>query len=212
MATEWPRTVTTHRELTLPPEIVALICAFKPEESHIGQRFSLTRWERHSLQTMGIPIASWSYYACCGGSNYTHRPRLANGRPGMAVTPPCRRFEKGMYHPGKLEKGQNVDHQYVRWTCCGATFDKHDLDAPVGCTPLDLTLRVTTVTRAARPVPTNRPTLPPPTIPYSRENVLFALEGLYAMGGEMRELACMYGTRLRWTPPHLRADDPGQTL
>ena len=116
-----------------------------------------------------------------------------------------------MYHPGKLEKGPNVDHQYVRWTCCGATFDKHDLDAPVGCTPLDLTLRVTTVTRAARPVPTNRPTLPPPTIPYSRENVLFALEGLYAMGGQMRELACMYGTRLRWTPPHLRADDSEQT-
>ena len=80
-----------------------------------------------------------------------HRPRLANGRPGMAVTPPCRRFEKGMYHPGKLEKGPNVDHQYVRWTCCGATFDKRDLDAPVGCTPLDLTLRVTTVTRAAPP-------------------------------------------------------------
>ena len=82
-----------------------------------------------------------------------HRPRLANGRPGMAVTPPCRRFVGGMYHPGKLEKGPvrreaNVDHQYVRWTCCGATFDKRDLDAPVGCTPLDLTLRVTTVTRA----------------------------------------------------------------
>ena len=30
------------------------------------------------------------------------------------------------------------------------------------------------------------------------------------MGGEMRELACMYGTRLRWTPPHLRADDSEQ--
>ena len=32
----------------------------------------------------------------------------------------------------------------------GATFGSGDLDAPVGCTPLDLTLRVTTVTRAAR--------------------------------------------------------------
>ena len=144
-----PRTVTTHRELTLPPEIVALICAFKPEEGHIGQCFSLWGpWpEAHSLRTHGIQLANWSYYGCCGRSNYTHRPRLANGRPGTAMTPPCRRFEKGMYHPGKLEP--NRHHRYVRWTCCGATFDKHDLDAPVGCTPLDLTLRVTTVTRAA---------------------------------------------------------------
>ena len=121
-----------------------------------------------------------------------------------------------MYHPGRLR--ENIyPFRYLRWTCCGATFGYRGtlvdmpVDSPVGCTPLDLTLRVTTVTRAARPVPTNRPTLPPPTIPYSRENVLFALEGLYAMGGEMRELACMYGTRLRWTPPHLRADDAEQT-
>ncbi len=55
-----------------------------------------------------------------------------------------------MYHPGRLR--ENIyPFRYLRWTCCGATFDKHDLDAPVGCTPLDLTLRVTTVTRAAPP-------------------------------------------------------------
>ena len=101
--------------------------------------------------------------------------------------------------------------QYVRWSCCGAIFGYHDVASPPGCTPIDLTLRVTTVTRAARPVPTTRLALPPPTIPVTRENVLLALEGLYAMGGQMRELACMYGTRLRWTPPHLRADDPEQT-
>ena len=129
-----------------------------------------------------------------------------------------------MYHPGKLVEGPYTDYgpgppsdyQYVRWTCCGATFDKHDLDAPVGCTPLDLTLRVTTVTRAAPRVVARQPgnpvaALPPPTIPVTRANVLLALEGLYAMGGQMRELACMYGTRLRWTPPHLRADDSEQT-
>ena len=139
MATE-PRTVTTHRELTLPPEIVALICAFKPEEGHMGQILGEKRPDSDGY---------WPYYECCGGSNEKHYSMWKNGRPGRVVIPPCRRFEKGMYHPGKLEKGPNVDHQYVRWTCCGATFDKHDLDAPVGCTPLDLTLRVTTVTRAA---------------------------------------------------------------
>ena len=48
-------------------------------------------------------------------------------------------------------------------------------------------------------------TLPAYTGEYSREKVLSALEGLYALGGDMRTLACMYGERLQWTPPHLRA-------
>ena len=48
-------------------------------------------------------------------------------------------------------------------------------------------------------------TLPAYTGEYSREKVLSALEGLYALGGDMRSLACMYGERLQWTPPHLRA-------
>ena len=85
-----------------------------------------------------------------------------------------------------------------------------DLD---GKQALDLTVRVTTVTRTTpvyRPISPRALGLPPPTIPVTRANVLLALEGLYAMGGEMRELACMYGTRLRWTPPHLRADDSEQ--
>ena len=79
-----------------------------------------------------------------------------------------------------------------------------------------MTLRVTTVTRAARDSP--RVVARPPDAPfaarrvsYSREDVFQGLEELYAMGGEMRELACMFGTRLRWTPPHLRADDSEQT-
>ena len=41
--------------------------------------------------------------------------------------------------------------QYVRWSCCGAIFGYHDVASPPGCTPLKLTLRVTTVTRAAPP-------------------------------------------------------------
>ena len=145
MASKRPRTVTTHRELTLPREIVALICAFKPEESHIGER----GWHRGSF------YGPWPWYQCCGGSNYKHRPKLPDGRPGRSATPPCRRFVGGMYHPGKLRNSSSepqvswLDRPFVRWSCCGATFGYRDLDAPVGCTPLDLTLRVTTVTRAA---------------------------------------------------------------
>ena len=46
--------------------------------------------------------------------------------------------------------------------------------------------------------------LPPYTGEYSRENVIKALDELYWMGvDEMRDLACMYGRRLNWTPPHL---------
>ena len=81
---------------------------------------------------------------------------------------------------------------------------------------IDLTLRVTTVTRSARDSPrvVARPPDTPfaaPCIAYSRVDVFQGLEELYAMGGRMRELACMFGTRLRWTPPHLRADDSEQT-
>ena len=46
--------------------------------------------------------------------------------------------------------------------------------------------------------------LPPYTGEYSRENVIKALDELYWMGvDEMRDLACMYGRRLNWTPSHL---------
>ena len=135
MATE-PRTVTTHRELTLPPEIVALICAFKPEEGHIGQCLCDKRPNRDY---------GWPYYECCGGSNYKHRPRLENGRLGRLVTSPCRRFAKGVYHPGKLEEGLDLKEKggYLRWTCCGKTFgySEASIDSPPGCTPLDLRAR-----------------------------------------------------------------------
>ena len=47
--------------------------------------------------------------------------------------------------------------------------------------------------------------LPPYTGEYSRKKVLLALDELYAMGGGAQILACMYGERLRWTPPPLRA-------
>ena len=119
----------TTREITLPPEIVALVFSFKPEEDH---------WEK------GEPPI---YFIC-----------RSQGRIGL-----------------------------------------------------------TTVTRSARDSPrvVARPPDTPfaaPCIAYSRVDVFQGLEELYAMGGRMRELACMFGTRLRWTPPHLRADDPGQTL
>ena len=140
MATEWPRTVTTHRELTLPPEVVALICAFKPEEGHIGRCFSLWR------EGTNYPLSGWSYHECCGGSNYRYRARSG----GVSYSLPCRRLVGGMYHPGKLEEYPCAGLA-VRWSCCWATFGSGDLDAPVGCTPLDLTLRVTTVTMRAAP-------------------------------------------------------------
>ena len=62
------------------------------------------------------------------------------------------------------------------------------------------------ITREATQAPPKRlAMLPAYTGEYSREKVLSALEGLYALGGDMRTLACMYGERLQWTPPHLRA-------
>ena len=60
--------------------------------------------------------------------------------------------------------------------------------------------------REATQVPPTRVTmLPPYTGEYSRGKVLLALDELYAMGGCAQILACMYGEKLRWTPPPLRA-------
>ena len=144
MTTESPRTVTTHREIALPPEIVALVCAFKPEEGHMGQILGEKRPDSDGY---------WPYYECCGGSNEKHYSMWKNGRPGRVVTPPCRRYANGVHHPGRLEEGHNCvpGSGYLRWTCCGKKFgyNVHSIDSPPGCTPLDLTLRVTTVTRAA---------------------------------------------------------------
>lgn len=131
MTTEWPRTVTTRRELALPPEIVALVLSFKPVDSgHMGK---IVR-SGHSIR--------WPYYYDCCGKYDSYYPK------------PCRWIDdEGRYHPGTLEPGsyeykENASGShggYLRWTCCGATFGEHD-DSPVGCTPLDLTLRVTTIT------------------------------------------------------------------
>ena len=120
----------TTREITLPPEIVALVISFKPVASHPDRTWDRRLWEPIIFEYRGETTL---FHKCCGKGWYD--------RSNV-----CTQIAKGMYHPGKLEKGPNVDHQYVRWTCCGATFDKRDLDEPVGCTPLDLTLRVTTIT------------------------------------------------------------------
>ena len=208
MATE----LRTTREVTLPPELVRRIVAFMPvDRGHVGKivKTSVVYTDNY----FGVPLAA-GRYDCCGHETIGGTCRYY-----------CSRFAKGLHHPGALVPCDALDYEvsggYVRWTCCGARFGIH-LDKttkiprpPPGCTPLDLTVRVTTVTRTTpvyRPISPSALGLPPPTIPVTRANVLLALEGLYAMGGRMRELACMFGTRLRWTPPHLRADDPGQTL
>ena len=54
--------------------------------------------------------------------------------------------------PAEIE----LEGGYVRWTCCGARFgidfDKKPIISPPppGCTILDLTLRITTVTRPSQ--------------------------------------------------------------
>ena len=204
----------TTREITLPPEIVALVFSFKPEEDH---------WEKGEppiyfiCRSQGrIGLETTLFHSCCG-------------RVGYKRSDVCTQIAKGMYHPGKLEVTISPRSTYpygttksLQWSCCGTKiFTQSAIGrtphyrAP-GCTPLDLTLRVTTVTRSARDSPrvVARPPDTPfaaPCIAYSRVDVFQGLEELYAMGGRMRELACMFGTRLRWTPPHLRADDSEQT-
>ena len=151
MATE----LRTTREVTLPPEIVALVLSFKPVDSgHIGKivrsGHSITpaHWD---LPTVG----RWPYYDCCGKHD-SYYPS------------PCRWIDdEGRYHPGTLEPGSyeynenasdNISFRshggYVRWTCCGARFGqrfshppRQYRESPRGCTRLDLTLRITTVTR-----------------------------------------------------------------
>ena len=89
MATE----VRTTREVTLPPEIVALVLSFKPVDSgHIGKivrsGHSITppHWD---IRTVG----GWPYYDCCG-KNDSYYPS------------PCRWIDdEGRYHPGTLEAG-----------------------------------------------------------------------------------------------------------
>ena len=150
MATECPRTVTTHREIALPPEIVALVFSFKPREMHSPEPWRVSAQFKGCLSP-GRPYY-WNYpnrrvnYHCCGGAQLP-----CPGPYGF-----CTRFATGMYHPGRLR--ENIyPFRYLRWTCCGATFGYRGtlvdmpVDSPVGCTPIDLTLRVTTVTRAAPP-------------------------------------------------------------
>jgi len=160
MATECPRTVMTRRELTLPPEIVALICAFKPEEGHTPPYL---RDRDGHYPGRGFYTNIGCFYDCCGGFG-THSL--------------CTLFAKGMYHPGTLEKwtrvtrrehGKIVGHPdqklapgrfytdpILRWSCCGALVESRAgrvKRAPPGCTRLDLTLRITTITRPSQTDP-----------------------------------------------------------
>ena len=156
----------TTREITLPPEIVALVLSFKPAVyGHEGERvrcgYSIceeTRWDGSKMRTTN---GGWAYYDCCGeavsdrGSDY------------------CR-IHEGQYHPGTLDSGSyrysgnplETRGGYVRWTCCGAQFGQRYMsyasfsgtsvrfaESPPGCTRLDLTLRITTVTRPSQTDP-----------------------------------------------------------
>ena len=205
----------TTREITLPPEIVALVFSFRPEEDHwdSAHRYPPIYFICQSQGRLETTL----FHSCCG-------------RVGYNRSHVCTQIANGMYHPGKLEMTISPRETYpygttksLQWSCCGTKiFPQSAIGrtppyrAP-GCTPLDLTLRVTTVTRAAArdsPRVVARPPDPPfaaRRVSYSREDVFQGLEELYAMGGRMRELACMFGTRLRWTPPHLRAGDSEQT-
>ena len=203
----------TTREITLPPEIVALVISFKPVASHPDRTWDRRLWEPIIFEYRGETTL---FHKCCGKGWYD--------RSNV-----CTQIAKGMYHPGKLEvtilPGSRLHRgttKSLQWSCCGtkvftqSAIGRTPHSRAPGCTPLDLTLRVTTVTRSARDSP--RVVVRPPDTPfaarrvsYSREDVFQGLEELYAMGGRMRELACMFGTRLRWTPPHLRAGDSEQT-
>ena len=153
MATE----VRTTREVTLPPELVALVLSFKPVDSgHIGK---IVR-SGHSITRTMSTVGSWPYYDCCGKYD-SYYPS------------PCRWIDdEGRYHPGTLEAGSYEYNEnavfttprsyggYVRWTCCGARFGqrfshppRQYRESPRGCTRLDLTLRITTVTRPSQSDP-----------------------------------------------------------
>ena len=157
MATERPRTVTTRRELTLPPEIVTLIRAFKPEEGHTPP-YPRVPWGHYPGQAFFTNLGD--FYDCCGG---------------FTTSSTCTLFAEGMYHPGTVEKwtrvtrlehGKSVGHpgqklgpgrMYVdpilRWSCCGAVYGRNHNDyfrPPPGCTRLDLTLRITNITRPSQ--------------------------------------------------------------
>ena len=133
MATE----LRTTREVTLPPELVALVLSFKPVASHPDRTCDRRLWEPIIFEYRG---------------------------------------ETTLFHDAARDDGD---------------AGRARLAASRGAT-------------AGRPFAARR-------VSYSREDVFQGLEELYAMGGRMRELACVFGTRLRWTPPHLRADDSEQT-
>ena len=148
------------REITLPPEIVALVLSFKPVDSgHIGKivrngySMKLSTIDGKTL----LPIGGWPYYDCCGkyDSYYPSRCRCID--------------DEGRCHPGTLEAGSYEYNEnavfitprsyggYVRWACCGARFGqrfshppRQYRESPRGCTRLDLTLRITTVTRPSQ--------------------------------------------------------------
>ena len=161
-----PRTVTTHRELTLPPEIVALVLSFKPVASHPDRTWDRRLWEPIIFEYRGETTL---FHKCCGKGWYD--------RSNV-----CTQIAKGMYHPGKLEvtilPGSRLHRgttKSLQWSCCGtkvftqSAIGRTPHSRAPGCTPLDLTLRVTTVTRAARDSP--RVVARPPHTPFAALHV-----------------------------------------
>ena len=149
----------TTREITLPPEIVALVLSFKPVASHPDRTWDRRLWEPIIFEYRGETTL---FHKCCGKGWYD--------RSNV-----CTQIAKGMYHPGTLEKwtrvtrrehGKIVGHPdqklapgrfytdpILRWSCCGALVESRAgrvKRAPPGCTRLDLTLRITTITRASQ--------------------------------------------------------------
>ena len=118
----------------------------------------------------------------------------------------CTQIAKGMYHPGKLEvtilPGSRLHRgttKSLQWSCCGtkvftqSAIGRTPHSRAPGCTPLDLTLRVTTVTRP-RGLAASRGATSTPSgaaISYSRRRIPGLGRPVRAAGCE---LACMFGT------------------
>ena len=145
----------TTREITLPPEIVALVFSFKPEADHweSAHRYPPIYFICRSQGRLETTL----FHSCCGTVGYK-------------ITDVCTQIANGMYHPGRLEVTILPRSTYpygttksLQWSCCGTKiFTQSAIGrtphyrAP-GCTPFDLTLRVTTVTRAAPPARSTEP-------------------------------------------------------
>ena len=129
----------TTREITLPPEIVALVLSFKPEADHweSAHRYPPIYFICRSQGRLETTL----FHSCCG-------------KVGYKITDVCTQIANGMYHPGRLEVTILPRSTYpygttksLQWSCCGTKIFTQSAigrtphyQAP-GCTPLDLTLR-----------------------------------------------------------------------